>query len=78
MPRFPSLILSRLLAVALGFLPLLAAAHPGHYHPPGEDDEFDAVATGLQTLPEWQSILIAAAALGFAAIAFRKKANVAR
>jgi hypothetical protein len=23
------------------FLPAIALAHPGHYHPPGEDDEFD-------------------------------------
>lgn len=25
----------------LAFLPALASAHPGHYHPPDEVDEFD-------------------------------------
>lgn len=34
-------------AAALALLPTLAAAHPGHYHPPGEDDEFDAFTAGL-------------------------------
>ena len=29
------------LARFVAFLPALAAAHPGHYHPPGEDDEFE-------------------------------------
>ena len=29
------------LARFVAFLPALALAHPGHYHPPGEDDEFD-------------------------------------
>ncbi len=32
---------ARVSAAALGLLPAIAAAHPGHYHPPGEDDEFD-------------------------------------
>jgi hypothetical protein len=32
---------ARLSAAVLGLLPAIAAAHPGHYHPPGEDDEFD-------------------------------------
>ena len=32
------------LASAVVFLSQLAAhAHPGHYHPPGEEDEFDAL-----------------------------------
>jgi hypothetical protein len=31
---------ARLSAAALGLLPALASAHPGHYHP-GEEDEFD-------------------------------------
>jgi hypothetical protein len=25
----------------VAFLPAIAIAHPGHYHPPGEEDEFD-------------------------------------
>lgn len=33
--------------LGLCFLPGLAAAHPGHYHPPGEIDEFDALMTGF-------------------------------
>lgn len=33
--------ISRLSAAFLAFLPAIAAAHPGHYHPPGEEDEFD-------------------------------------
>jgi len=31
-----------LVAACLTFLPSLALAHPGHYHP-GEEDEFDAI-----------------------------------
>ncbi|MCW1884118.1 hypothetical protein OKA04_05210 [Luteolibacter flavescens] len=33
--------LRKLLSGLLAFLPAIAAAHPGHYHPPGEEDEFD-------------------------------------
>ncbi len=29
------------LARFVAFLPAVALAHPGHYHPPGENDEFD-------------------------------------
>ena len=28
------------------FLPVIALGHPGHYHPPGEDDEFDQLRAG--------------------------------
>lgn len=38
---------SRLLSAGLCSLPAIAAAHPGHYHPPGEEDEFDTFANGL-------------------------------
>jgi hypothetical protein len=34
-------MIPRLIARLLVFLPALALAHPGHYHPPGEEDEFD-------------------------------------
>jgi hypothetical protein len=34
------------LARFVAFLPALALAHPGHYHPPGEDDEFDQLSAG--------------------------------
>ncbi len=67
----PKRVLPGLCATALGFLPSLAAAHPGHYHPPGEDDEFDAITGALHALPDWQSILLAAAALGVIALVTR-------
>jgi hypothetical protein len=35
--------LSGLMAAAILLLPAIASAHPGHYHPPGEADEFDAL-----------------------------------
>jgi hypothetical protein len=39
----PSLHRLRAAVLTLGLsLPLIASAHPGHYHPPGEEDEFDA------------------------------------
>lgn len=41
-----SKLVSRIAFAALGFLPSLASAHPGHYHP-GEEDEFDAISSGM-------------------------------
>jgi|GEM_PF-403260 len=38
---------ARLIALGLGLLPAALMAHPGHYHPPGEEDEFDALTAGL-------------------------------
>ncbi len=69
----PRRAFAALSAVGLGLLPAIAAAHPGHYHPPGEEDEFDAFASGLQMLPNWQSILIAAAIVGTIAVMVHKK-----
>jgi ABC-type uncharacterized transport system permease subunit len=68
----PTRFLSGLSAAVLGFLPTLAAAHPGHYHPPGEDDEFDALTVALHSLPNWQSLVPAAALLGVIALVARK------
>ncbi|MEK7951042.1 hypothetical protein [Luteolibacter soli] len=33
--------LRKLLPGLFAILPTIAAAHPGHYHPPGEEDEFE-------------------------------------
>ena len=74
--RSTSPILPRLLAAGLGFLPMLAAAHPGlpgHYHPPGEEDEFDALSSGMMHLPAWQSMALAALTLGVILYMLRKR-----
>lgn len=41
-----------------------ALAHPGHYHPPGEGDEFDAVRANWLHLHGWLEISLALVALG--------------
>lgn len=46
-PLLTSRPAARLIALALGLLPAAAMAHPGHYHPPGEEDEFDAISAGI-------------------------------
>lgn len=38
-------------------------AHPGHYHPPGEEDEFDALRADWLHLHGWLEIALAAVAL---------------
>lgn len=72
----PSRILTGLSAAGLGLLPSLAAAHPGHYHPPGEDDEFDALTAGFLHPLTGMDHLILAVAAGY--LAFSWKAGKAR
>jgi hypothetical protein len=42
---------------------LCAAAHPGHYHPPGEDDEFSAFRADWLHVHGWFEISLALLAL---------------
>lgn len=49
-------------------LPTLA--HPGHYHPPGEDDEFDALRSDWLHLHGWFEAALALVALA-AVLVFR-------
>jgi hypothetical protein len=58
-------------ALVAFFLSTLAAlAHPGHYHPPGEGDEFDAFRADWLHLHGWLETALALVALG-AVILFR-------
>lgn len=52
------------LARLLAFLPAIALAHPGHYHPPGEEDEFDQFRADYLHLHGPLEIGLAAVALG--------------
>ena len=55
----------------LWFLTLLcASAHPGHYHPPGEDDEFDAFRADWLHVHGWFEISLALLAIA-AVVVFR-------
>jgi len=54
---------ARVSAAALGLLPAIAAAHPGHYHPPGEDDEFDQLRADWLHLHGWLEVSLATVAL---------------
>jgi hypothetical protein len=54
---------ARVSAATLGLLPAIAAAHPGHYHPPGEDDEFDQLRADWLHLHGWLELSLAAVAL---------------
>lgn len=42
---------------------MAASAHPGHYHPPGEEDEFDAFRADWLHLHGWFEITLALTAL---------------
>jgi len=64
--------LSRLLSVGLCSLPAIAAAHPGHYHPPGEEDEFDAFTNGLLHPLTGADHLLLALAIGWLAFSLGK------
>lgn len=64
-------------SVELASVPLLwllcqaaASAHPGHYHPPGEGDEFDALRADWLHLHGWLEIPLVMLALA-AVIVFR-------
>ena len=52
--------LRKLLFGLLAILPAIAAAHPGHYHPPGEDDEFDQFRADWFHLHGWVEVALAA------------------
>jgi hypothetical protein len=42
----------------LALLPAIATAHPGHYHPPGEDDEFDQFRADWLHLHGWMEVTL--------------------
>ncbi|MCW1923739.1 hypothetical protein OKA05_14325 [Luteolibacter arcticus] len=52
--------LRKLLLGLFALLPAIAAAHPGHYHPPGEDDEFDQFRADWLHLHGWMEVALAA------------------
>ncbi len=62
----PSAVLATL-AVSL-LTAVNALAHPGHYHPPGEEDEFDALRADWLHLHGWWEISFAAVALAAVAV----------
>lgn len=73
MPSYKRLI-SRLSAGFLAFLPAVAAAHPGHYHPPGEDDEFDQFRADWLHLHGMTEFFLAAVLVG-SLLVFRMHKN---
>jgi hypothetical protein len=52
--------LRKLLFGLLAILPTIAVAHPGHYHPPGEEDEFDQFRADWLHLHGWVEVMLAA------------------
>lgn len=67
-------MIPRLIARLLAFLPAIALAHPGHYHPPGEEDEFDQLRADWLHLHGPLEIGLAAVALG-AVVLFKLNPN---
>jgi hypothetical protein len=67
-------MIPRTLARLLVFLPALALAHPGHYHPPGEEDEFDQLRADYLHLHGPLEFGLAALALG-AVVLFKLSPN---
>ncbi len=67
----PARFFSGVSAAGLALLPAIAAAHPGHYHPPGEDDEFDAIAAGLAHPLTGLDHLLLAIAAGWLALSWK-------
>lgn len=63
---------SRAIGAGLCALPAIAAAHPGHYHPPGEEDEFDTFANGLLHPLTGIDHLLLALAVGWLAFSLGK------
>ena len=71
MKTFPSV--TRLLVFALGLLPAIASAHPGHYHP-DETDEFDSLrATFFHSHGAVDYLLAAVVVLGCASALIAEK-----
>jgi hypothetical protein len=67
-------MLPKTLARLFAFLPAIALAHPGHYHPPGEEDEFDQFRADYLHLHGPLEIGLAAVALG-AVVLFKLNPN---
>ncbi|MFT4175226.1 MAG: hypothetical protein QM627_01105 [Luteolibacter sp.] len=65
-PRIPAFPLLPTLALAL--LPALSMAHPGHYHPPGEEDEFHQLRADWLHLHGYTEIILAAIVVASAAL----------
>ena len=67
-------MIPRFIARLFAFLPAIALAHPGHYHPPGEEDEFDQMRADWLHLHGPLEIGLAAVALG-AVVLFKLNPN---
>ncbi len=67
-------MIPRSIARLLAFLPALALAHPGHYHPPGEVDEFDQLRADYLHLHGPLEFGLAAVAVG-AVVLFKLNPN---
>jgi urease accessory protein len=65
--RLPSYYVSGV-AFLCSLAPSALLAHPGHYHPPGETDEFDALASGFYHPLSGMDHLLLALAAGWIAI----------
>jgi hypothetical protein len=70
MKRLPKTPAASFAAALLFLSQLCATAHPGHYHPPGEDDEFDAFRADWLHVHGWFEISLALLALA-AVVVFR-------
>ena len=70
--RIP-MILARPAAWLAAWVPVAALAHPGHYHPPGETDEFDSFVAGFAH--PWSGLdhLLLALAVGWIAASFARR-----
>jgi hypothetical protein len=68
MKYLSQLSLSWMACVAFFASIMTAAAHPGHYHPPGEDDEFNALRADWFHLHGWTEVSLALVALAAAVI----------
>lgn len=58
-----NLIAARLGAALFLLCHAVASAHPGHYHPPGEQDEFDSLRADWFHLHGWWEVSLALTAL---------------
>lgn len=61
---------SQFVVAGVCLVPGFALAHPGHYHPPGEDDEFDAITTGFLHPLGGMDHLVLAIAVGWLAFSW--------
>ncbi len=72
-----SISLPQPVLVAFFLSALAAIAHPGHRHPPGEGDEFDALRADWPHLHGWPGISLALVALGSLVLfGFRRRRTV--